>query len=384
MRRWATGAWVLVACGACGRGGRAPDAPVTGAAPAARVEEVVVAKKEARGLVKKERAFSRTKLEEKDVGWDVLLRGALDPAFRKSIDAVVGGWRHARPTVGADGRFLVTGEATGKVWSFVLFDAAGAKVASLAGEDPFFLPNGEVMFHVGQQLMALGANGAAHAVGGPQAALCTDGSCALRTVPIAASPDMTKLLVGGYRRAFVSDDAAFVLDLATGVLSPLVARSKDVAWLSGTLLDDGSYCSFRTFVAHGPDDTAARPGSLVCFGPPWEKGRTLLQTDGGAWVTLAGLGPWLVTGDVRTLHVLDRKTDAHRAYPGPEGGGLPMPLADGRTVVLEGDGKLVVVDLADESYSTIVIEQTVVEALPGRATAFIATGDGTRTLVRAD
>lgn len=334
----------------------------------------------AHALTKKERAFTATKLPSTDLPADVFLRGTLDPAFRASVDAAVRSLRRSTPTPGPEGRFLVGGVDAQQIAQVILFDAAGKAIGTQQGEHPFFAADGSVVFHRGPKVFVWDGAAPPHAAYGDQSALCVTASCKAKTIPIALSADRRIALVGIFRGGFVSDDESFALDLATGATTPVVARSKDVAYLSGTTLADGTYCSFRTAVRQG--DGPSTPGVLLCYAPPWASGRALIETDGGAWVALGGVAGKVVTGDVHTLHVLDPKTAEHRAYPSPEGGGLIMPLRDGRSVAIEGDHAIVLVDVVDETYAVYPTERTIVMALGDGVKGFISTGDGTATLVR--
>ncbi len=338
-----------------------------------------------RALSRVERSFAGTRLPSPQVGPDVYLRGAVDASFRAAIDAATRGLHHAEPQAGPKERFFVEGRDAQGESKLVLFGGAAAVVGTEAGEDAFFTETGGLVFHRGTKLFAWDGASPPRALGGDQAALCVQRTCKARTIPIALSGDEKVALVGVYRGGFVSDDEAFALDLATGATTAVVARSKDVAWLSGTRLADGTFCSFRTEVSHAAEPGGpSAPGVLQCFSPPWASGRALLQTNGGAWVALGGVGSKLVTGDVSALHVVDPKSGEEKVYPTPEGGGLIMPLHDGRSVAIEGDDHILLVDVEAETYAVYATPQTVVMALGEGVKAFISTGDGTASLVRYD
>lgn len=84
---------------------------------------------------------------------------------------------------------------------------------------------------------------------------------------------------------------------------------------------------------------------------------------------------------VGRLDVIDPDGKNHVTYVPPVNG-LLVALGDGRTVAIEGDDAIALVDVVDETYALLAVQPTIVMPLAGRAKAFIATGDGTASLVR--
>jgi hypothetical protein len=335
-------------------------------------------------LARVERSFTSAKLPSTDVTPDVFLRGAVNPAFRAALDAATRSLvRRGGPVAGPEGRFFVPGEDAQGNAKFVLFAADGSALGTDLGEDVFFGATGALVFHRGPRMWTWDGRAPPRALGADQPKLCGARTCKPRTVPIALSADEKTVLVALARGGFVGDDESFALDLATGAATTVLARSNDVAYLSGTRSNDGTFCAFKTPVSHAAEPGGpSAPGVLLCFPPPWSAGRALLETSGGAWVALGGVGSKLVTGDVSALHVVDPRTGDDRAYATPEGGGLLVPLRDGRSVAVEGDDRILLVDVVAETYAVYATSQTIVLPLGEGVKGFIATGDGKATLVR--
>ena len=330
-------------------------------------------------LVEKPRPFTVTKLAFAEPTLDVFVRGTPDPDFTAKIDAATKGLQRRRRPVVGHGRIAIAGESTSGP-AILLFDTSARLLGQIRGAHPFFLPDGRVGFHDGNRVGVWDGQGAPRMLGADQPSLCVAPSCKRAAFPIALSPDLSVALVGVFGGGFVSDDEAFRLDLGASTTQAVVSRSKDTSYLSGTTMADGTYCSFRTKVGHGPGEPG-EPGVLLCFAPPWDQGRELLATEGGAYVALGGVAGKVVTGDVHTIHVLDPRTGEHVAYPSPAGGGLIMPLDDGRDVAIEGDDAIVVVDLVAETFASYPTKNTVVFPLGPGVKGFVSSGDGTGTLV---
>ena len=368
--------WIVVAC-ACGSShpqtatlppqpapSSAPPKPVVAATPAAKHELKQVVRK-----------FFVEKLPTTNVPFDVELRGQRDAALRASIEAATRGWTHmSLETSPTTSRFAIVGVDASTATAFVLFDEAGRKLVSHVADAALFGQDGDFIYVSKNQIYA--ADGK-RTVGGVQSELCLERTCKKRTFPIAATAGATKILVSRRGHGFVEGDDLFVLDPTAGTATPLAAPSKTTAFLGGALLATGTFCTYEMPYSHGEETVSA---TLECAAPPWTEMKTIFVHEGGG-MYVGGAGARVVTGLVGHLDVLDADGKSHVSYVPPVHG-LPTALGDGRTVAIEGDDEILLVDVVDETYAAVTGVPTVVMPLAGRAKAFIATGDGTASLVR--
>ena len=321
------------------------------------------------------RKFSVEKLPSTDVPFDIELRGQHDAALLASIDAATRGWKHAYlETSPTTNRFAIVGVDPSTATSFVLFDEAGRKLLSHVADAAFFGQDGDFLYVSKNQIYA---GDGKRAVGGVQSELCLERTCKKRTFPIAATAGATKILVSRRGHGFVEGDDLFVLDPITGAATPLAAPSKTTAFLGGALLPTGTFCTYEMPYSHGEDSVTA---TLECAAPPWTEMKSIFVHEGGG-MYVGGAGARVVTGLVGHLDVLDADGKSHVSYVPPVHG-LPIALGDGRTVAIEGDNEILLVDVVDETYAVVTGVPTIVMPLAGRAKAFIATGDSTASLVR--
>ncbi len=315
------------------------------------------------------------KLPSTNVPFDVELRGDHDAALLASIDAATRGWTHAYlETSPTTNRFAIVGANASTATAFALFDEAGSKLVSHVADAAFFGQDGDFLYVSKNQIYA----GDGHrTLGGVQSELCLERTCKKRTFPIAATAGATRILVSRRGRGFVEGDDLFVLDPRTGAATPLAAPSKTTAFLGGALLSTGTFCTYEMPYSHGEETVTA---TLECAAPPWTEMKGIFVHEGGG-MYVGGSGGRVVTGLVGHLDVLDADGKSHVSYVPPVRG-LPIALGDGRTVAIEGDDEIVLVDVVDETYAVVTGVPTIAMPLAGRAKAFIATGDGTAWLVR--
>ncbi|HEY1959305.1 MAG TPA: hypothetical protein VGH28_27010 [Polyangiaceae bacterium] len=341
-----------------------PPKPVIAATPAAKHE-----------LKRVECKYSVEKLPSTTVPFDVELRGDHDAALLASILAATRGWTHAHlETSPTSKRFAIVGVNASTATAFVLFDEAGKKLVSHVADAAFFGQDGDFLY-VSQNRIYAGDG--SRALGGVQTELCLERTCKTRTFPIAATAGATKILVSRRSNAFVQGDDLFVLDPMTGAAAPLVAASKTTAFLGGTLLSTGAWCTYEMPYSRGDEPVNA---TLECAAPPWTAMKSIFVHEGGG-MYVGAAGARVVTGLVGHLDVMDVDGTNHASYDPPLRG-LPNALGDGRTVAIEGDDSIALVDVIDETYALVTGTPTVVVPLAGHAKAFIATGDGTASLVR--
>jgi hypothetical protein len=270
-------------------------------------------------------------------------------------------------------RFAIVGMNASTATAFVLFDGAGRKLVSHVADAAFFAQDGDFLYVLKNRIYAGDGNRAL----GAQSELCLERTCKKGTFPIAATAGATKILVSRRGGGFVEGDDLFVLDPMTGAAAPLAAPSKTTAFLGGELLSTGTYCTYEMPYIHGDEIPTA---TLECAAPPWTEMKSIFVHEGGG-MYVGGAGARVVTGLVGRLDVMDPDGKNHVTYAPPVRG-LLIALGDGRTVAIEGDDAIALVDVVDETYALLAVKPTIVMPLAGRAKAFIATGDGTASLVR--
>jgi hypothetical protein len=378
---------LLATLGACHERRAVTLAPATSSATAATAPKRTPPprappnREERRTLAKTARDFQVSKLPSTSFDVDVLFRGQRDPKLVAAVHkALPAGARFRAPEGARDGKRFLVSARDGASTKVLVFDVSGKLLGSHQGEEPFFLADGSIAYRSGQSLFAWdGGSGAPVALGGPFKSLCVDKTCGPRMFVAAVDPGRKHALVALSGGGFVSDDNLDVLDLATGALAPVIGRSDDLAYLGGKLFGDGAFCTYEMPVSKSPD-APAPDATLLCFDPPWTTARALMVHSGGAPM-IGEVGGLVVSGDTSVLHVLDRKSGRHRSYELPERG-LFVALADGRSVAIEGDNHVLLVDVIDETYASLDIAQTVVLPLGPGVKAFVATGDGSASLVR--
>ncbi len=370
---------LLVALAACGS--RTPTATLPAqpsASPPAPISSAPPPAADTHALRRVERKASVEALKTTKIPWDVQLRGEHDDALERAIQSATAAWSYPSLTMSPRGdRILVSGETRSGQSTFALLDATGQRLRAQAGDNPIFTSDGEVLYRVGTQLFILDAT--PRAIGGPESALCVESSCKKRSVMIAATAGASKVLVSQIGRGFVHDEDVFVLDPRTGSTNAVFAPSPDAAFLAGGLFASGQFCAYQMAYSHG--DGVPTPATLECATPPWSDVKKLFVSTGGAG-NLGDVGGRVVTGDSSTLHVFDATLTKHATYALPEGGGLPIALTDGRSVAIEGRDRILLVDVVDETYAVLTGVPTVVMPLVGHVKAFVATGDGTASIVR--